>query len=243
VTMDTRALFLVWFGLPVLSAGLGAGIAILTGMMDGFDVGGLRLTPLLAVGLYVLGVGAVAVIVRMRKSQVALGEGERFEKPMEAALVAMCAPLIVAGLWAFGANLFNDFGSVRKVSGEISRVEAIGGLRARYALTLDNAAQPYILPCYGRPNCGQAVSLLRLPKGAKADLYLSRNEIVGMTVDEKNVLKPFGQRAWRIVVDGVLLVLMLLYTTAFAYTAASLLWPQEDEEPEDETAYGGYPGA
>ncbi|WP_309643044.1 hypothetical protein [Phenylobacterium sp.] len=242
--MDTRALFLVWFGLPVLSAGLGAGIAIFTGMMDGFDVGGLRLTPLLAVGLYVLGVGAVAVIVRMRKNQLALGEGERFEKPMEAALVAMCAPLIVAGLWTFGANLFNDFGSVRKVSGEISRVEAIGGVRARYALTLDNAAQPYILPCYGRPNCGQAISLMRLPKGAKTDLYLSRNEVVGMTVDEKNVLKPFGQRAWRIVVDGVLLVLMLLYTAAFAYTATSLLWPQEEEEePEDEAVYGGYPGA
>ncbi|UTP39510.1 hypothetical protein M9M90_20235 [Phenylobacterium sp. LH3H17] len=240
--MDPRARFLLWFGLPVLSAGLGAAIAILTGIVEGFDVGGLRLTPLLAVGLYVAGAGLVAVIVRMRQSQLALGDRERFERPLEAALVAMCAPFIVAGLWAFGANLFNDFGSVKKASGQIERVEAIGGLRARYALTLDNAVQPYVLPCYGRPNCGQAVPLMRLPKGAKADLYLSRNEVIGMTVDDKNVLKPFGQRAWRIVVDGALLVLMVLYTTAFLYTAASLLWPEDEDEEEDETAYGGYPG-
>ena len=232
--MDARTRFLIWFGLPVLSAGLGAGIALLTGMIDGFDVGGVRLTPLLIIALYVLGVGAVAIIVRMRQSQLALGEEKRFERPIEAALVAMCAPVIVAGLWAFSSNLINDFGSVKKVSGDIQRVEVIGGLRARYALTLDNAVQPYILPCYGRPNCGQATPLMRLPQGAKADLYLSRGEVVGMTVEGKNVLKPFGQRAWRIVVDGVFLALMLGYTAAFALTAAGLLWPDDEEDDVDD---------
>jgi len=232
--MDARARFLIWFGLPVLSAGLGAGVALFTGAVEGLGFGDIHMTPLVAVGLYLVVAALVAVVVRMRQGQVALGDGERFDKPVEAALVAMCAPVIIVGLWAFGANLVDDFGGVRKVSGKIVEVEAIGGLQRAYAFHLDSGAEPLFLECYGRPNCGQATPLLRLPKGAQADLYLRGEDVVGITVDGKNVLKPFGQRAWRMLVDGMLLVLMILYTTAFAYAAASLLWPAPEDDEVDE---------
>jgi hypothetical protein len=231
--MNARTSFLVWWGLPILGAGLGALIATYAGAGFGSDRVG-RLTPLLAIVLYFAAAGCVAVIVRMRQSQVALGEGARFDRPVEAALVAMCAPILIAGLWVFLAGLIADFGSTRSVSGRLEGVEQVGSFRRSYFLDLDTTTQPLILECYGRRNCGQSQPLLRLPTDATVKADILGDRVLGLTVADKPVLHAGAQRFLRLLIDGALLVLMILYTAAFSMVAFNLLWPEEDEEVEGE---------
>jgi hypothetical protein len=233
--MNARTSFLVWWGLPILGAGLGALIATYAGAGFGSDRAG-RLTPLLAIVLYIAVAGFVAVIVRMRQSQVALGEGARFDRPVEAALVAMCAPVLIAGLWVFLAGLIADFGSTRAITGRLESVEQVGSFRRSYFLDLDTTSQPLILECYGRRNCGQPQPLLRLPQGVAVEAEMLGDRVLGLTVANRQVLHAGTQRFLRLLVDVALLVLMIFYTAAFSMVAFNLLWPEEDEDAEGESA-------
>ena len=151
--MSARTSFLVWWGLPILCAGMGAGVAAFMGQGGTFGVRPGQIGPLMLLGGYLVAVGLLAVIFRVRQSQAAFDDRDRFDKPVEAALVALCAPILALGIWVFANGFLGDFGPIRTVSGKLASIDQIGAFGRSYGIALDRSPRPLILECRLRRNC------------------------------------------------------------------------------------------
>lgn len=232
--MSSRVQFLTWWGLPILCVGLGAVAATYVGDGAGSGSQAPKLTHLGLIGLYFAAVGFLAVILRIRQNQVALDDRKRFEKPVEAALIAMCAPVLAAGLWVFATGFMADFGPGQTMRGELQSVDRVGAFGRSYAIDLDTTAHPLVLECRMRQNCGSPTPLLRLKAGAQAEIQVLNSRVLGMSVDGRPVVDPVGQRFWRLIFGGAALALMVVYTAAFIGVSIQLLLAEDDEtEPLD----------
>ncbi|MDP3853013.1 hypothetical protein [Phenylobacterium sp.] len=232
--MNSRAQFLTWWGLPILCVGLGAVAATYAGDGAGSGSQAPKLMHLGLIGVYFVAVGFLAVIFRIRQNQVALEDRKRFEKPVEAALIAMCAPILAAGLWVFATGFMADFGPSQTIRGKLQAVDQVGAFGRSYAIDLDTTAHPLVLECRVRRNCGSPTPLLRLKSGAPAEVEILNRRVLGMSLDGRPVVDPARQRFWRLIFGGAALALMVVYTAAFIGVSIQLLLMDDDEaEPLD----------
>ena len=230
--MSARTSFLGWWGLPILCAGLGAGAAAFAGQGGIFGSGPGQIGPImLAVG-YFAAVGLLAIILRIRQNQVALGDRNRFDKPVEAAIVALCAPILALGLWVAASGFFADFGPSRTITGKLSSIDQVGAFGRSYGIDLDRTGKPLILECRIRRNCGSPTPLLRLQPGARVEMQILKGEVLGLKADGKVLVDPNSQRIWRLMFGGAILLLLVLYTLAFAGSSMRLLFAGEADEGE-----------
>ncbi len=238
--MSARTSFLVWWGLPILCAGFGALVANYVGMDGDFSANAPKLGPLLLVGGYFAVVGLLAVIFRARQSQASFEERARFEKPIEAAMVAMCVPVLIAGLWVFTTGFLADFGPTQTVRGRLQSVDEIGAFGRSYAIDLDKTAYPLLLQCRLQRNCGSPTPILRLKPGTPIEAQLLDGRVLGLKVAGQDFVSPLRQRAIRLVLGGGLLAALLLYTAAFSLVSMRLLFGEADSATADRnTAWGG----
>ncbi|KRB41587.1 hypothetical protein [Phenylobacterium sp. Root700] len=227
--MSARTSFLVWWGLPILCAGFGALVANYVGMDTNVGPGGLGQGPLLLIGGYFAAVGLLAVIFRARQSQVLFDDRARFDKPVEAAMVALCAPVLVAGLWVFTTGFLADFGPSQTVRGRLQAVDEIGAFGRSYAIDLDNAAYPLLLQCRLQRNCGSPTPLLRLKAGSPVEAEVLNKRMLGLKVAGQELVSPVRQRTIRLAFGGGLLAALLLYTAAFVLVSTRLLLGHDGE--------------
>ena len=82
--ISPRTSFLVWWGLPILCAGLGALAAAYLGENGAFS-SRPPAALLVVCGVYFAAVAALALVFRLRQGQAAYDERQRFDKPVEAA--------------------------------------------------------------------------------------------------------------------------------------------------------------
>lgn len=233
--MSARTSFLVWWGLPILCAGLGALAANYSGMDGG--AGGLGRTALLLILGYFALIGFLAVIFRVRQSQVLFDERERFDKPVEAAMVAMCVPVLAAGVWFFANGFIADLGSGRTFSGKLQSVDEVGAFGRTYAIDLDATGYPLILQCRLQRNCGSPTPLLQLKPGTPIEAELLNGRVLGLKAGGKQIVSPGTQRAGRLLFGGGLLALLVIYSAAFTLVSARLLFGDPDEDGT-EAAWG-----
>lgn len=227
--MSTRTSFLVWWGLPILCAGLGAVLANYVDMDGGAGMG--RTALLLVVGYFAV-VGFLAVIFRVRQSQVLFDDRARFDKPVEAAMVAMCVPILAAGIWFLGSSFLADLGPSRTFDGRLQTVDAVGAFGRTYAIDLDETGYPLILQCRLQRNCGSPVPLLQLKPGTLIQAELLDGQVIGLKVAGKPYVDPGRQRTLRLLFDGGLLALLVLYTGAFTAVAVRLLVGEQADETD-----------
>lgn len=223
--MSARTSFLVWWGLPILCAGLGAFLANYLDMAGG---GGISRSALLAVVGYFAVVGFLAVIFRVRQSQVLFDDRARFDKPVEAAMVAMCVPVLAAGIWFLVSSVIADLGPTRTFEGRLQSVDTVGAFGRTYAIDLDETGYPLILQCRLQRNCGSPVPLLQLKPGTPIQAELLDGQVVGLKVAGKQYVDPDQQRRMRLLIGGGLLVLLALYTATFAAVSIRLLFAGEE---------------
>lgn len=234
--MSARTSFLVWWGLPILCAGLGALLANYANLDGG---GGMSRTTLLLILGYFAVVGALAVIFRVRQSQVLFDDRARFDKPVEAAMVAMCVPVLIAGIWFLGGALLADLGPTRTFDGRVQTVDAVGAFGRTYAIDLDETGYPLILQCRLQRNCGSPVPLLQLKPGTPIQAELLDGQVVGLKVAGQQYVDPGRQRTMRLLISGGLLALLVLYTGAFTAVAIRLLFGDQGDDAETlNTAWG-----
>lgn len=224
--MSARTSFLVWWGLPILCAGLGAFLANYADMG-----GGIGRTGLLLILGYFAVVGALAIIFRVRQSQVLFDDRARFDKPVEAAMVAMCVPILVAGIWFLGNSFLADLGPTRTFEGRLQTVDEVGAFGRTYAIDLDETGYPLILQCRLQRNCGSPVPLLQLKPGTLIQAELLAGQVIGLKVAGQQYVNPGRQRTMRLIFGGGLLALLVLYTGAFTAVAIRLLFGDQDDEP------------
>jgi hypothetical protein len=226
--MSARTSFLVWWGLPILCAGLGA-LAANYSSMDG--AGGIGRTALLLVLGYFAVVGFLAVIFRVRQSQVLFDERARFDKPVEAAMVAMCVPVLAAGVWFFASGFIADLGPGRTFSGRLQSVDAVGAFGRTYAIDLDATGYPLILQCRLQRNCGSPTPLLQLKPGIPIEAELLNGRVLGLKAAGQQIVSPGRQRVGRLLFGGGLLALLVIYSAAFTVVSVRLLFgdPEQDE--------------
>lgn len=228
--MSARTSFLVWWGLPILCAGLGALAAIYAGSGSAFGFGPRRGALLLVAGYFVL-VGLLAVIFRVRQSQVTFDDRQRFDKPVEAAMVAMCAPILLAGLWVAATSFVADFGPTQTIAGKIESVDQVGAFGRSFAIDLDRTARPLILECPLDRRCGSPVSLMQLKVGSPAELRILNGDVIGVRSADRQLVDPGSQRSLRLVFGGAALLLLIGYSAAFVGVSMRLLFgAPEDEE-------------
>ena len=233
--MSARTSFLVWWGLPILCAGLGAMAAAFLGEGGMFGRGPGQIGPLMLVGGYILVVGLLAVVFRMRQNLAAFEDRDRFDKPVEVAMVALCAPILAAGIWLIAAGLRADLGPVRTVAGQLEHIDKVGAFGRSFGINLVTTASPLILPCRVERNCGSPVPLLRLQPGAKLELELLNGKVLGLKADGRQLVEPAVQRAWRVGFAAAGLVLLLAYGAAFVVASLRLLLDAGEPEPETPT--------
>ena len=233
--MSARTSFLIWWGLPILCAGLGAMAAAYMGEGGMFGSGPGRVGPLRLIGGYILVVGLLAVVFRMRQNLAAFEDRDRFDKPVEAAMVALCLPILAAGIWLFAAGLRADLGPSRTVAGQLEHIDKVGAFGRSFGINLVTTASPLILPCRVERNCGSPVPLLRLQPGAKLELELLNGKVLGLKADGRQLVEPAVQRAWRVGFAAAGLVLLLAYGAAFVVASLRLLLDAGEPEPETPT--------
>jgi len=228
--MSARTSFLVWWGLPILCAGLGA-LAANYSSMDGGAAGIGRTGLLLILGYFAL-VGFLAVIFRVRQSQVLFDERARFDKPVEAAMVAMCVPVLAAGIWFFANGFIADLGPGRTFGGRLQSVDEVGAFGRTYAIDLDATGYPLILQCRFQRNCGSPTPLLQLKPGTPIEAQLLNGRVLGLKASGEELVSPSRQRAGRLLLGGGLLALLVLYAAAFTAVAIRLLFSDDENEPQ-----------
>lgn len=230
--MSARTGFLVWWGLPILCAGFGALIAAYAGEGGAFGRGPGQIGPLMVIGAYFALVGFLAVVFRARQSQMRFDERGRFDKPVEAALVALCAPILAAGIWFLSKTLAQTTAPTRIVTGELQSISRVGGLGRTYAIDLDRTAVPLLLECRFRPECGSAIPLNQLKPGQAMEIELLRSRVIGVKADGREVVSASTQKSWRMALTGAALVALLIYTLIFIGVSMALLFapPEDDEE-------------
>ncbi|WP_183770770.1 hypothetical protein [Phenylobacterium haematophilum] len=233
--MSARTSFLIWWGLPILCAGLGAMAAAYMGEGGMFGSGPGQVGPLMLIGGYILVVGLLAVVFRMRQNLAAFEDRDRFDKPVEAAMVALCLPILAAGIWLFAAGLRADLGPSRTVAGQLEHIDKVGAFGRSFGINLVTTASPLILPCRVERNCGSPVPLLRLQPGAKLELELLNGKVLGLKADGRQLVEPAVQRAWRVGFAAAGLVLLLAYGAAFVIASLRLLLDAGEPEPETPT--------
>lgn len=231
--MSARTSFLVWWGLPILCAGMGAGVAAFMGQGGTFGVRPGQIGPLMLLGGYLVAVGLLAVIFRVRQSQAAFDDRDRFDKPVEAALVALCAPILALGVWVFAHGFLSDFGPTRTISGKLASIDQIGAFGRSYGIALDKSPRPLILECRLRRNCGSPVPLLRLRPGAQVDIQVLKGSVVGLSTDGRILVDPAGQRRARLLLGGGALAGVVFYSLAFAAASFRLLFGRDEREEEE----------
>ncbi len=219
--MSARTSFLVWWGLPILCAGLGVLLASYANLDGGGGVG--RTTLLLVLG-YFAAVGALAVIFRVRQSQVLFDDRARFDKPVEAAMVAMCVPVLIAGIWFLANSFLADLGPTRSLDGRLQSVDAVGAFGRTYAIDLDETGYPLILQCRMQRNCGSPAPLLQLKPGTPIQAELLDGQVIGLKVAGRQYVDPARQRTVRLLTGGGLLALLALYSVAFTAVSIRLLF-------------------
>lgn len=224
--MSARTSFLVWWGLPILCAGLGALLANYANLDGG---GGMSRTTLLLVLGYFAAVGALAVIFRVRQSQVLFDDRARFDKPVEAAMVAMCVPVLIAGIWFLASAFRADLGPTRTFDGRVQSVDAVGAFGRTYAIDLDETGYPLILQCRLQRNCGSPVPLLQLKPGTPIQAELLDGQVIGLKVAGQQYVNPARQRTIRLFTSGGLLALLTLYSVAFTAVSIRLLFGESDD--------------
>lgn len=228
--MSPRTSFLVWWGLPILCAGLGALLANYANLGGGGGMG--RTTLLLVLGYFAV-VGALAVIFRVRQSQVLFDDRARFDKPVEAAMVAMCAPVLIAGIWFLASAFRADMGPTQTFDGRVQSVDAVGAFGRTYAIDLDETGYPLILQCRLQRNCGSPVPLLQLKPGTPVQAELLDGQVVGLKVAGQQYVDPGRQRTIRLLVSGGMLALLALYAVAFTAVAIRLLFGDQGDDVEN----------
>lgn len=233
--MSARTSFLIWWGLPILCAGLGAMAAAYMGEGGMFGSGPGQVGPLMLIGGYILVVGLLAVVFRMRQNLAAFEDRDRFDKPVEAAMVALCLPILAASIWLFAAGLRADLGPSRTVAGQLEHIDKVGAFGRSFGINLVTTASPLILPCRVERNCGSPVPLLRLQPGAKLELELLNGKVLGLKADGRQLVEPAVQRAWRVGFAAAGLVLLLAYGAAFVVASLRLLLDAGEPEPETPT--------
>ena len=159
----------------------------------------------------------------------------RTAQPVEAAMVALCAPILVAGIWLMAAGLRADLGPSRTVAGQLEHIDKVGAFGRSFGINLATAASPLILPCRVERNCGSPVPLLRLQPGAKLELELLNGKVLGLKADGRQLVEPAVQRAWRVGFAAAGLVLLLAYGAAFVVASLRLLLDAGEPEPETPT--------
>ncbi|MDO9432378.1 MAG: hypothetical protein Q7T84_13850 [Phenylobacterium sp.] len=227
--MSARTSFLVWWGLPILCAGLGALLANYANLDGG---GGIGRTALLLVVGYFAAVGFLAVIFRVRQSQVLFDERDRFDKPVEAAMVAMCVPILAAGIWFLVNSFIADLGPSRSFDGRLRSVDSVGAFGRTYAIDLDETGYPLLLQCRLQRNCGSPVPLLQLKPGTPIQAEMLDGRVIGLKVAGQQYVDAGQQRTMRLLIGGGLLALLALYTAAFAAVSIRLLFGREEEPDE-----------
>lgn len=232
--MSPRTSFLVWWGLPILCAGLGASIAAFASQGGIFGPGPQQIGPLMLVGGYFAAVGLLALIFRIRQSQVVLGDDRsRYDKPVEAAMVALCAPVLGLGIWVFASGFLADFGPSRVIAGKLETVDRAGAFGRSYGVDLDRTAAPLILECRIDRNCGSPVPLMRLKPGARMEVEVLNGRVLGIEADGRQLIDPQAQRLWRLLFGGAVMALLVVYTAGFIGAAARLLFGHDEPEGED----------
>ena len=231
--MSARTSFLVWWGLPILCAGMGAGAAAFMGQGGTFGVRPGQIGPLMLLGGYLAAVGLLAVIFRVRQSQAAFDDRDRFDKPVEAALVALCAPILALGIWVFANGFLGDFGPIRTVSGKLASIDQIGAFGRSYGIALDRSPRPLILECRLRRNCGSPVPLMRLQPGSAVEIHVFKSAVVGLSANGRTLVDPNSQRRARLLFGGAALAGMVFYSLAFAAASFRLLFGRDEREEEE----------
>jgi hypothetical protein len=231
--MSARTSFLVWWGLPILCAGMGAGAAAFMGQGGTFGVRPGQIGPLMLLGGYLAAVGLLAVIFRVRQSQAAFDDRDRFDKPVEAALVALCAPILALGIWVFANGFLGDFGPIRTLSGKLASIDQIGAFGRSYGIALDRSPRPLILECRLRRNCGSPVPLMRLQPGSAVEIHVLKSAVVGLSANGRTLVDPNSQRRARLLLGGAALAGMVFYSLAFAAASFRLLFGRDEREEEE----------
>ncbi|WP_312167196.1 hypothetical protein [Phenylobacterium sp.] len=230
--MSARTSFLVWWGLPVLCGGFGAMAAAYLGEGGMFGRRPGQIGPLMLVGGYFLVVGLLAVVFRMRQNQASFDERDRFDKPVEAAMVALCVPILVAGVWLFAAGLKADLGPSRTVTGALQSIDKVGAFGRSFGIDLESTASPMILQCRLARNCGSPTPLMRLQPGTSMEIQVVHGKVLGLKAGGRQLVDPAVQRTWRVGLGAAGLVALLLYGAAFTVAAARLLFQAQEPQPE-----------
>ncbi|CAN7594501.1 hypothetical protein LJR097_004342 [Phenylobacterium sp. LjRoot97] len=233
--MSARTSFLIWWGLPILCAGLGAMAAAFMGEGGIFGRGPGQVGPLMLIGGYIVVVGLLAVVFRMRQNLASFEDRDRFDKPVEAAMVALCAPILVAGIWLMGSGLRADLGPSRTVAGQLEHIDKVGAFGRSFGINLVTTASPLILPCRIDRNCGSPVPLLRLQPGAKLEVELLNGKVLGLKAGGRQLVDPAVQRSWRVGFAATGLALLLVYGLAFVIASLRLLLDADEPELEAPT--------
>jgi hypothetical protein len=228
--MSARTSFLVWWGLPILCVGLGAGIAAYMGEGGMFGRGPGQIGPIVAAGVYFAAVAALALIFRIRQSQVAFGERDRFDRPVEAAMVALCAPILAAGVWVAAKSVVGNLDPARSISGKLETVDQIGAFGRTYAIDLTTTATPLMLECRFRRNCGSPIPMMQLKPGASLEVELLQGKVLGLKADGRQLIDPAGQRRARLMIGAAVLAFLVLYALSFAWVSVRLLFGQTEPE-------------
>lgn len=231
--MSSRTSFLVWWGLPIMSAGLGGFAAAFAGEGGDFGRGPGQVGPLVLIGCYFAIVSLLAFVFRIRQNQVAYDDREQYDKPMEAAMVALCAPILAGGIWFLASGFLSDFGPSRPISGKLQSIDQVGAFGRSYGIDLDRTAAPLVLECPIERNCGSPIPLLSLKPGAPVAVEMLNGKLIGLSANGKTLVKPAEQRRWRMLASGGGMALLIIYSAAFIAVAVRLLF--DDTEVEDET--------
>jgi len=230
--MSARTSFLIWWGLPILCAGLGAMAAAYMGEGGMFGSGPGQIGPLMLLGGYILVVGLLAVIFRMRQNLAAFEDRDRFDKPVEAAMIALCAPILAAGVYLMANGLRADLGPSRTVVGELEHIDKVGAFGRSFGINLETTASPLILPCRIERNCGSPFPLIRLERGSRLEAELLNGKVLGLRADGRLLVDPAVQRRWRVGFAAAGLTLLLIYGAAFVVASLRLLFDAGEPEPD-----------
>lgn len=231
--MSARTSFLVWWGLPILCAGFGAFAAAYAGEGGDFGRGPGQVGPMLLIACYFAIVGLLVFVFRVRQNQVTFDDHrERYDKPMEAAMVALCAPILVAGIWFMASNFHGSLGPSHTISGKLQSIDQVGAFGQSYGLDLDITATPLMLECHVQHNCGSPVPLLSLKPGTPVKAEMLNSKLIGLSADGKVLVDAGEQRRWRMLLSGAGMALLIIYASTFIAVSLRLLFGEEEREEE-----------
>lgn len=232
--MSARTSFLVWWGLPIMSAGFGGFAAAFTGEGGDFGRGPGQVGPLMLIGGYFAIVSLLVFVFRARQAQVAFDDREQYDKPVEAAMVALCAPILAGGIWFMASSFLADFGPSRVIPGKLQSIEPVGAFGRSYGVDLDRTATPLVLECRVERNCGSPIPLLSLKPGTPVTAEMLNGRLIGLSANGKTLVQPAEQRRWRLLFSGGGMALLIVYSAAFIAVALRLLFGEvevKDEAP------------